>query len=198
MLEGLYHWMLGWAASPYGVPALFCLALAEASFFPLPPDILLIALALGAPDHALWYALVCTLGSTVGGMLGYGIGRVGGRPLLDRLVAKEKTRRIHEYFERYEAWAIGIAGFTPVPYKVFTISAGAFWINFPRFVVASVLSRGARFFLVAGLIMLFGDTVRDLLHRYFNLFTVLFMVLLVGGFYLVHRHGGKAARGEVE
>jgi membrane protein YqaA with SNARE-associated domain len=196
VLKALYAWTIGWADTPYGVPALFFLAFAESSFFPLPPDVLLIALGLGRPENALWYAAVCTVGSTLGGMLGYGIGRVGGKPLLDRFVSKEKTQRIHRAFERYEAWAIGVAGFTPIPYKVFTISAGAFWINFPRFVLVSFLSRGARFFMVGTLIMLFGEQVRHLIERYFNVFTVLFVVLLGGGFWLVHRHGRKVAAGE--
>lgn len=198
MLHGLYDWMVGWADSPYGPLALFLLAFAESSFFPIPPDVLLIAMGLGAPDQAWWYGAVCTAGSVTGGMFGYGIGRFGGKPLLDRLVSPDKTLRIHNYFERYEAWAIGIAGFTPVPYKVFTISAGAFWIHFPRFVVVSLLSRGARFMLVGTLIGLYGETVRHLIERYFNLFTLLFVVLLAGGFFLVHRHGRKAARPEAE
>jgi membrane protein YqaA with SNARE-associated domain len=192
VLEGLYAWMLGWADSPYGVAALFALAFAESSFFPIPPDVLLIALGLGHPEHSMLYAAVCTAGSVCGGMFGYGIGRVGGKPLLDRFVSPAKTRRIHDYFERYEAWAIGIAGFTPVPYKVFTISAGAFWVNFPRFVLVSFLSRGARFILVGGLIALYGEAVRHFIERYFNLLTVAFFILLAGGFWLTHRHGKKA------
>ena len=192
MLRDLYAWVIGWADTPFGVPALFLLAFAESSFFPLPPDILLIALGLGKPENALWYAAVCTAGSVLGGTFGYGIGRFGGKPLLDRFVRKETTLRIHRQFERYEAWAIGVAGFTPVPYKVFTIAAGAFWINFPRFVLASLLSRGARFLIVGTLIMFFGEAIRDTIGRYFNLFTVLFVVLLAGGFWLVHRQGRKA------
>jgi membrane protein DedA with SNARE-associated domain len=123
---------------------------------------------------------------------------VGGRPLLDRFVRPERSARVHRAFERYEAWAIGVAGFTPIPYKVFTIAAGVFWINFPRFVVASVLSRGARFLMVGTLIMLYGEQVRHLIERYFNLFTVVFVALLAGGFWLVHRHGRKVAAGEDE
>jgi membrane protein YqaA with SNARE-associated domain len=198
VLEGLYAWMLGWADSPYGTLALFLLAFAESSFFPIPPDVLLIALGLGHPEQSLWYAAVSTAGSVFGGMFGYGIGRYGGKPLLDRFVATEKTARIHRYFDRYEAWAIGIAGFTPVPYKVFTISAGAFWVNFPRFVLVSALSRGARFVIVGGLIALYGEEVKHLIERYFNLLTVVFAVLLVGGFWLTHRHGKKAVNSEAE
>jgi membrane protein YqaA with SNARE-associated domain len=195
LIRELYDWTVGWSDTPYGPSALFLLAFAEASFFPLPPDVLLIALGLGHPENALWYAAVCTAGSVVGGMAGYGIGRVGGKPLLDRFVSREKTLRIHRAFERYEAWAIGIAGFTPIPYKVFTIAAGAFWIHFGRFVLASLLSRGARFLMVGTLIMLYGEQVRRLIERYFNVFTVVFVALLAGGFWLVHRHGRKVAAG---
>jgi len=198
VFEALYAWMLGWADSPYGGVALFGLAFAESSFFPIPPDVLLIAMGLSHPENSLVYAAICTAGSVCGGMFGYGIGRVGGKPLLDRFVSPEKTTRIHNYFERYEAWAIGIAGFTPVPYKVFTISAGAFWINFPRFVLVSFLSRGARFVIVGGLIALYGEAVRHLIERYFNVLTVAFVILLLGGFWLTHRHGKKAVNSEVE
>ncbi|MFQ5509455.1 MAG: YqaA family protein [Leptospirillia bacterium] len=193
-MSGLYEWMLSWADSEYGVHALFALAVAEASFFPIPVDVLLIAMGLGSPHQALWFATICTVGSVIGGTLGYGIGRWGGKPVLEKFVSQEKTARIHGYFERYEAWAIGIAGFTPVPYKIFTIAAGVFWINFPRFVLVSFLSRGARFFLVGGLIMLFGDAVRELIGKYFNILTVVFVALLAGGFWFVHRHGKKAVQ----
>jgi len=184
--------MISWADSPYGVHALFLLAVAESSFFPIPVDVLLIALGLGAPDQALFFAAVCTVGSVTGGVAGYGIGLAGGRPILRRFVSDEKMDRIHRYFEKYEDWAIGIAGFTPIPYKVFTISAGVFLINFRRFVGISFLSRGARFFLVGGLIWLYGDAIRALIEKYFNLFTVLFMVVLIGGFLLLHRQGSRA------
>jgi membrane protein YqaA with SNARE-associated domain len=191
MFHDLYNWMLSWADSPYGVHALFLLAVAESSFFPIPVDVLLIAMGLAAPDQALWFALVCTVGSVLGGGVGYGIGRVGGKPILQRFVSPKTLDRIHDYFQRYEDWAIGIAGFTPVPYKVFTIAAGAFWVNFTRFIGISVLSRGARFFLVGGMIYLFGDAIGKLIERYFNLFSVAFVILLAGGFYWIHAHGKK-------
>lgn len=195
-MHGLYDWMISWAESPYSVHALFILAVAEATFFPIPVDVLLIAMGLVAPDQALWFALVCTVGSVVGGMGGYGIGRYGGKPVLERFVAHEKIARIHSYFEKYEAWAIGIAGFTPVPYKIFTIAAGVFWINFFKFVVVSFVSRGARFFLVGGLIMVFGEEIRGFIGKYFNILSLAFVVLLAGGFYVVHHQGKKASRHE--
>ncbi|MDH5526596.1 MAG: DedA family protein [Nitrospirota bacterium] len=175
LIDGLVQWMLGWADSPYGVWALFAIAFAESSFFPIPPDVLLIAMGLGAPEKSMLFAAICTAGSTFGGMFGYGIGRVGGKPLLERFVAEQRVRKIHNWFEKYEAWAIGIAGFTPIPYKVFTIAAGAFWVNFWRFVVVSALSRGARFFLVSGLIALYGEEVKVLIEKYFNMGTLAVM-----------------------
>ncbi|MEJ2230081.1 MAG: DedA family protein [Nitrospirales bacterium] len=139
----LYDWMLSWADSPYGVPALFCLAFAESSFFPLPPDVLVIALTLGSPSQGWWYATVATMGSVLGGAFGYGIGWFGGRPLLLRFMGQARMDLVHQYFQRYEAWAILIAGFTPIPYKIFTIGAGAFYVDFRTFMVASVISRPA-------------------------------------------------------
>jgi membrane protein YqaA with SNARE-associated domain len=190
----LYDWMLSWSDSPYSVPALFCLAFAESSFFPLPPDVLVIALTLGNPSQAWWYATVATLGSVLGGAFGYGIGWFGGRPLLLKFMGQTRMDLVHQYFQRYEAWAILIAGFTPVPYKIFTIGAGAFYVDFRTFMVASFISRGARFFLVAGAIQFLGPWVKELIEKYFNLFSIIFVLLLVLGFWLVQHHGKKIAQ----
>jgi membrane protein YqaA with SNARE-associated domain len=190
----LYDWMLSWSDSPYGVPALFCLAFAESSFFPLPPDVLVIALTLGNPSQAWWYATVATLGSVLGGAFGYGIGWFGGRPLLLKFMGQTRMDLVHQYFQRYEAWAILIAGFTPIPYKIFTIGAGAFYVDFRTFMVASFISRGARFFLVAGAIQFLGPWVKELIEKYFNLFSIIFVLLLVLGFWLVQHHGKKIAQ----
>jgi membrane protein YqaA with SNARE-associated domain len=190
----LYDWMLSWADSPYGVPALFGLAFAESSFFPLPPDVLLIALALGNPAHAWWYAAVATVGSVLGGALGYGIGWYGGRPVLKKIMGQERVDVVHDYFQRYEAWAILIAGFTPIPYKIFTIGAGAFFVDFKTFMAASIVSRGGRFFLVAGAIQLLGPWMKDIIEKYFNIFSVAFIILLVLGFWVVKHQGQKIAQ----
>ncbi len=187
----LYNWMLSWSESPYGVPALFCLAFAESSFFPLPPDVLVIALTLGDPSQAWWYATVATMGSVLGGAFGYGIGWLGGRPLLLKFMGQNRMDLVHQYFQRYEAWAILIAGFTPIPYKIFTIGAGAFYVDFRTFMVASIVSRGARFFLVAGAIQFMGPWVKELIEKYFNLFSIIFVMLLILGFWLVKHHGQK-------
>ncbi|MCA9461170.1 MAG: DedA family protein [Nitrospira sp.] len=187
----LYDWMLSWADSPYGGFALFGLAFAESSFFPLPPDVLLIALTLGDPSQAMWFAAIATAGSVLGGMFGYGIGWSGGRPILKKLMGEARMNLIHHYFQRYEAWAILIAGFTPIPYKVFTIGAGAFFVNFRTFCLASLVSRGGRFFLVAGAIQLIGPWVKELIEKYFNIFSIVFMILLVAGFWIVKYQGRK-------
>ncbi len=189
MVKRLYDWVLHWAETPYGVPALFILAFAESSFFPVPPDVLLIALALGISRKAFRFAFISTIGSVLGGIGGYLIGlqlmESLGIPILQAYGAMDKFEWIAETYRQYDAWAVGIAGFTPIPYKVFTIAAGAAEINFVVFVVASFLSRGARFFIVAGLIYVFGPKIKALIDRYFNLLTVAFVVLLVGGFVLI-------------
>ena len=184
----LYDWVLHWAETPYGAPALFGLALAESSFFPIPPDPLLIALCLGAPGLSLRFAANATIASVLGGMLGYGIG-AGAWHLFEGWffayvpgVSAEAFAGVQRLYDRYDFWAVFLAGLTPIPYKVFTLSAGVFSINFPVFVVASVLSRGLRFFLLAGLIFYFGQPITRFIDRYFNLLAWAFGLLLVGGF----------------
>ncbi|MEC4674620.1 MAG: VTT domain-containing protein, partial [Nitrospirota bacterium] len=128
---------------------------------------------------------VSTVGSVLGGVFGYAIGWYGGRPILLKFMGPDRVATIHDAFQKYEGWAILIAGFTPIPYKVFTIGAGAFYVNFKIFLVASLISRGARFFLVAGTLQLFGPWVQELIERYFNLISILFVVLLALGFWIV-------------
>lgn len=192
-ISQLFHWVEGLAASPNAGSALFTLAFAESSFFPIPPDVLLIPLCLGRPRDALWFAFLCSAGSVLGGIAGYGMGLFGGRPLLRRLFKKEKLLAVERYYEKYNAWAIGIAGLTPLPYKIFTVSGGAFAIGFRTFVVASVLSRSLRFFAIGGLIYLFGDPIGAFIERYFELLSVSFAVLLVAGFWWVGRKASKIA-----
>jgi len=184
-IHDMAHWVAHWANTPYGPVALFVLAFAESSFFPIPPDVLLIALALLDPDSALYYALICSIGSVLGGAFGFFLGLKGGRPLLLKLFSKEKIAMVETYYQKYDVWAVGIAGFTPIPYKVFTISAGVFNLDFKRFLVASLLSRSGRFFLVAAFIAIFGQKIKPFLKEYFNLVTITFIVLLIAGFYVV-------------
>jgi len=186
MLRRLYHWVLHWAETPYGSWALFLLALAESSFFPVPPDVLLIALAISIPARSFRYALICSVGSVIGGMIGYMIGYqfmdLVGMKIVEFYGFTSQYAAVGDLYDRYNAWAVGIAGFTPIPYKVFTISAGAFKIDFLVFFIASAISRAARFFLVGWLIYRFGSGIKIFIDRYFNILAIVFTVLLVGGF----------------
>jgi membrane protein YqaA with SNARE-associated domain len=189
MLRRLYSWVLHWAETPYGSWALFVLALSESSFFPVPPDVLLIALAVSIPKKSFKYALICSAGSLLGGCLGYLIGwqfmMTVGEKIIQFYGLTHKIQYIKDLYMQYDAWAIGIAGFTPIPYKVFTISAGAFDINFTVFLVASAVSRAARFFLVGWLIYIFGPKIKTFIDKYFNLLAITFVVLLIAGFVII-------------
>lgn len=189
-LHNLYKWVLSWAYSPYGAWALFILAVAESSFFPIPPDVLLIALCMGAYYRSMWFALVCSVGSVIGGAIGYLIGwqffDLLGEPIINGLHMQEAFVTTQIWFNKYGMPIVGVAGFTPIPYKVFTIAAGVFQMPFLPFILISAVSRAARFFLVAGIIQIcykkYGATIQDFIDRYFNLLTVAFVILLVLGF----------------
>ena len=188
-LRSLYDWVLHWAETPYGEPALFLIALAEASFFPIPPDVLLIVLALSIPKRSFRYAGECLAGSLLGGALGYLIGlflfdTVGIR-IIEFYGLLEQYYKFQLWYEKYNFWIIFTAGFTPLPYKVFTISAGVAKVNFLIFFIASLVSRGARFFLVSGLIWKFGEPIKVFIEKYFDKLVVLFTVLLLGGFFAI-------------
>jgi len=184
----LYDWVLSWAETRHGPTALGVLAFAESSFFPIPPDPLLVALALGAPKRALYFATICSLASVAGGAAGYAMGWGIWAAIDDFFfayvpgVTPEAFESVRALYERWDFWAVFIAGFTPIPYKVFTLSSGVFGISFPVFVVASVISRSLRFFLLAGLIYFFGPGIQGFIDRYFDRLVWLFLALLIGGF----------------
>jgi membrane protein YqaA with SNARE-associated domain len=189
LVRWLYDWVLHWAETPYGVPALAILAFAESSFFPVPPDVLLIALSLSIPRRALWYATVCTVASVIGGIFGYLIGwfvweQVSGF-FFHFVFSPELFHRVSILYNQNAFWAVFTAGLTPIPYKVFTIAAGVFKISFHEFILASICGRASRFFAVATLIRIFGPPIRAFIDKYFNLLSVVFVVLLAGGFFVV-------------
>ena len=188
-IRQIYDRCLLWVQSPTGVWALFFIAVAESSFFPIPPDIFLMVLCIAVPRKAFRYAAISSVGSVLGGMLGYGLGMgfmdTIGVKILEWYGLHDKYEVVKSLYQQYDALAVGAAGFTPLPYKLFTITAGAFKINFLTFVLISILSRSARFFLVAGFIYKFGAPVRHFIERYFNLLTIAFFVLLVGGFLVI-------------
>lgn len=189
IIRRLYDWVLHWAETPYGIWALFLLAFAESSFFPIPPDVLLIALAISIPTRALKYAIICTVGSLVGGVVGYGIGLYGyetiGRPIVEFYNGQEIMQGIKERYDQYGFFGVLAAAVTPLPYKIFTISSGMFKFDFSQFMLASIIGRSLRFFAVAALIWKFGAPIKGFIDRYFNLLAILFFVLLVGGFIVI-------------
>ncbi len=195
LLRKLYDWVLHWSQTKYGTLALFLLAFTESSFFPIPPDALLIALVLGSSQKAFKFATVCLIGSVTGALFGYAIGHylwwtpsnefTGIANFFFNNIPSFTPQTfydIQKLYVDYDFWIIFTAGFTPLPYKVITISSGAFNINIAMFIVASIISRGARFFLVAALIWKFGPQIKLFINKYFNWLAIAFTVLLIGGF----------------
>lgn len=185
MLHDLANWMMSWAASPYGGLALFGFAFVESIFFPIPPDALMITLGVAAPPMALVFAAIATVASVFGGITGYYVGKTGGRPLVLRMFGQDKVAYVQDLYQRYDVWAVAIAGFTPLPYKLFTLSAGVLLLNPKRFLIASLIGRAARFFLVGTLIFAFGETIQFYLLKYLDLAAIAFVGLLVAGFVVV-------------
>jgi membrane protein YqaA with SNARE-associated domain len=187
LLRWLYDWTMHWADTRHALGALFVIALAESSFFPVPPDVLLIAIVAAAPARWLVAAGLCTLGSVAGALLGYAIGwgfmATLGQSIVDFYHAQRHWDRVVEvYTGPWGLWFMAGAAFTPIPYKVATIAAGATHMALVPFVLVSILGRGARFFLVAAILRTFGAPVRRTIEKNFDLAALLFLVLLVGGF----------------
>ena len=189
LLRSLYDWVLHWAATPYALPALFLISFAESSFFPVPPDVLLIAMTIAVPAMWFRYAFFCTLASVLGGVFGYIIGLkfmdVIGNRIIELYHLQDKFEKIGALYREHEAWAVAGSGFTPIPYKLFTLAAGAFKIDLPVFIFASTLGRAARFFLIGFLIYKFGPTIKEWIEKYFGWFSLIFFVMLFLGFYLL-------------
>lgn len=196
IIKRLYDWMLSWGDSRWGALALFLFAFAESSFFPIPPDVLLIALCLGAVTRSFRFATICTAGSILGAMVGYAIGYLAWQTpsgeytalaqfFFAHVFSMEAFQEVGALYDKYNFWIVFTAGFTPLPYKLFTISGGLFHINFVMFIIASIISRGLRFFLIAGLIWKFGAPIKVFIDKYFNLLAIAFTVLLIGSFVLI-------------
>ena len=181
LISDLKHWVLAWGDSPWGSLALFVLAFWESSFFPIPPDGLMIALAAGNLSFALGFSGIATAGSLLGAMLGSWIGLRGGRPVLNRFFSAKRIHYVEQQYQKRDIWAVTIAAFTPIPYKVFAIGAGAFRLNFRRFMLASLIGRGGRFFLVGILITVFGTQIETIVDDYFDVLAIAFVVMLVMG-----------------
>ncbi len=189
MLRRLYDRVLRLAASPLAPLWLGIVAFAESSFFPVPPDVLLIPMALARPDRAFRYALICTAASVVGGILGYYIGYalfdVLARPLLHFYHYDDAFNAFQERFREYGVYIILIKGLTPIPYKIVTIASGAARLDLLTFIAASALTRGVRFFAIALLLRLFGEPVRAFIEDRLGVVLIVSAVFIVVGFFLI-------------
>lgn len=186
-LKSLYHWTLLQAEKPRALGVLFAMSFAESSFFPIPPDTLLAPIVLAR--RAWWWlaATICTVGSVLGGLFGYFIGKFAfdaiGQPLLALLGKTESFDAFEQTFNTFSWQIVFLAGFTPIPYKVFTIASGAFDVALAVFFIASVVSRGGRFFLVAVIVALLGPVAKPLIERYFGWFNLAAGLVVVAGIF---------------
>ena len=189
MLRKLYDWVISMADHPAALWVLAAVSFVESSVFPIPPDVLMIPMIIAAPHRAFLIAGVCLVSSVLGGLLGYGIGfffyEQVGQPILESLGKAASMAEFSTRFNDFGFWAVLIAGLTPFPYKVITIMSG--WTAMPlgTFIVTSILARGLRFFIVAALLWKFGEPIRDFIEKRLGLMFILFVALLVGGFFLL-------------
>jgi membrane protein YqaA with SNARE-associated domain len=190
-MRPLYDWVLRLSERPRAVVALFLLSLAESSFFPIPPDVMLVPMCVAKPKKAFHYAFWCSVASILGGVLGYLIGHYAwdavGTYFFDYVpgFTPEKFEKVGDLYKEYNFWIVFTAGFSPIPYKLITITAGVFGIAFPTFLMASAISRSARFFLEAAIVRWLGPSAQTYIEKNFNKVSIAFVVLLVGGFLLV-------------
>ncbi len=186
LIRRLYNWVLHWAETPYGLPALFLISFAESSFFPIPPDILLMALVLGKPANWVKVAGVCTIGSVMGGLLGYAIGfgfwEMASPFFFDHIFSEEVFGKVVAKYEDNAMLTVFTAAFTPIPFKIITIAAGVCKISVLALIAGSTIGRATRFFIVAGLLARFGEPMKAFIDKYFEILTILFTILLIGGF----------------
>lgn len=186
MMRRIYDWMMAKARSERAPHALFWVSFIESSFFPIPPDVMLIPMVIANRLKAWWYATVATIGSVIGGVAGYGIGYFFfeqiGRPIIEFYGKAEGFAQFQSWFNEWGVWILIIKGMTPFPYKVLTITAGVAHMPLLEFMVASVIARAMRFYLVAGLLYFFGEPIREFIEKRLTLVTTVFVVLLVAGF----------------
>jgi len=191
MFKRLYRWILSLSESRHAPFALAAVAFAESSFFPIPPDVILIPMSLARPQRALRYAAICTVASVAGGALGYAIGALLygtlGQWLINLYGYADRMAALKESYAHWGALIILLKGLTPIPYKLVTIVSGLLGYNFAIFIALSVVTRGARFFLLAGALNWFGDSLRVALERHFALFLGLIVVIIIAGFWIAAR-----------
>ncbi|MDR1942553.1 MAG: DedA family protein [Endomicrobium sp.] len=185
-IRRLYDWALHWSKTKNSNYALFGIAFLESSVFPIPPDVLLIPMVVFNPKS--WYkkALICTIGSVCGGVLGYYIGRIFydtvGLAIINFYDLHHAMSVVGEKYSKYAFLSIFAGAFTPIPYKALTISAGIFKVSLPVLIIASILGRGGRFFIVAAAIRIFGKKIQNVIEKYFNILSLIFFIMLIAGF----------------
>ena len=188
MIKKLYDWVIHWAETKYGVPVMAFISFIESSIFPIPPDPLLMALGLSRPNKAILYAIICSVASVAGGLVGYLIGwtiwEIVSEFFLTYLFSVDAFNYVEIKYNENAFLAILGAAFTPIPYKVFTITAGVFKINLATFILASSIGRSARFLIEGSLIYFFGEKIRDFIEKYLNLLSIIFSILLLVGIYI--------------
>ena len=188
-MKRLYDWAMRMVSGPKAVAALCAVSFVESSFFPIPPDLLLIPMILKNREKAFRFAFYCTLFSVLGGAFGYAIGHflydVVGIPILDFYNYRESFEQFCQNYNNYGAWIVFGAGVTPFPYKIITIASGVTGLNFIVFMVASVLARGLRFYLIAWLLWKWGKPMKDFIERNLGWLSIVFFILLIGSFYLI-------------
>jgi len=188
-LKKLYNWTMHWAQTKPAPYALFGIAFVESSFFPIPPDVLLIAMVISDKKKWIRFATICTIGSVMGALFGYFIGwglyETVGKMIVDTYKLQNIVTLIGQKYQENAFFTIFTAAFTPIPYKAITITAGLFKISLSMLIFASIIGRAGRFFLVAGSLRIFGKKIADSIEKYFDIFSIVFVVLLVGGFLLL-------------
>jgi membrane protein YqaA with SNARE-associated domain len=191
MLRRLYDWCIDAAGKPHAAWILGCVSFAESSFFPVPPDAMLIPMAFARPDRAFFFATVCTIASVAGGILGYFIGAelyaTLGHWLISLYGYGDKVEAFRDAYAHYGAWIILLKGLTPIPYKIVTITSGFAGFNIGLFIVLSIITRGVRFYLLAFLLNRYGDRARQIIEKRLGLWTAIFLIFLVLGFVVVVR-----------
>lgn len=189
MLKNIYNWVLRWADTKYGIPVLGGVSFLESSVFPIPPDPLLMALSLGKPRNSFYYVIICSSMSIIGGIFGYLIGLIVWEHVnqffFNYLFSINTFNYVGQKYNQNAFIAVLGAAFTPIPYKVFTLAAGVFKINFVHFILASAIGRSARFLIEGTLIYLYGNRIKIYIDKYFNILSFLFFVLLVIGFIII-------------
>jgi membrane protein YqaA with SNARE-associated domain len=192
MIRKFYDWVLAQAEKPYAEWVLFAIAFAEASFFPLMPDVLLLPMAIAAPQRAWRFAAICTVGSVLGGLVGYGIGALAmatlGQWIVQTYHLQNAFQAFHDGFAKWGVWIIVGKGLTPIPFKLVTIASGVAGLNIVSFTLACIVTRGARFFIVAALVRKYGAPIQNFIEKHLTWVTLGLFAVCVLGFWVVLRH----------